>query len=304
MPPSDGLCRVTVPQAGTRPVASRTVAATPLAGQVGLVTGGGRGVGRVVARGLAAHGMAVGLLARTAPELEAVAAEIAGAGGAATVVVGDVTDRGAVERAVARTEDELGPLTLLVNNAGTCDVIGPLAEVDPDAWWREVEIHVRGAMLASRAALAGMLARRRGRIVNVYGSLGDRGAGWTSAYAVAKASLLRLTEQMAVEGAAAGVRAFALHPGLVDTAVTRALATGEAGRRYVPAFSRLGPDGFPPTEPLVRAVVALASGTADALSGRLVAAWDDVPVVAGRADRIVADDERALRVTGYPPSTR
>jgi len=268
-----------------------------LAGQVALVTGGGRGIGSIIARALAAEGAAVAVLARSAAEIESVAAEIEGRGGRALALPCDVTDPTRVARAIDAVEQHLGGLTLAVNNAGTCRAVGPLAEVDPDTWWREVETHVRGAAVVSRFALRSMIWRRQGRIVNVYGDLGDRGGRYSSAYAVAKASLLRLTEQTALECSDAGITVLALHPGLVHTPMIDELATG-AAHRWLPGFATIPPERFLPPDRLADATVAIAGGAADALTGRLVYASEDVPRLAARADEVAARDERVLRTTG------
>ncbi len=157
-----------------------------LVGEVVLVTGGGRGIGRIIAEALAAEGAAVAVLARSAAEIESVASDIENRGGTALPVVCDVTEPTRVADAIDAVNRRLGPLTLAVNNAGTCRAVGPLVEVDPNLWWREVETHVRGAALVSHFALRSMIQRHRGRIVNIYGNLGDRAGRYSSAYAVAR----------------------------------------------------------------------------------------------------------------------
>ena len=107
-------------------------------------------------------------------------AAIEGAGGRALAVPADVTDRAATERLVAEVADRLGPVDLLVNNAGANTVFGPLWEVDPDAWRRDFDTNLFGPMLCARAVLPGMVARGRGRIVNVASAAGDRAARPTS----------------------------------------------------------------------------------------------------------------------------
>src|SRR6185369_12095862 len=108
-----------------------------------------------------------------------------------------VADRASVDAMVETVERELGPIDLLVNNAGHPGAIGPLWEVDPDQWWRAYEVNVRGLMLCSRAVLIGMIARRRGRIINLSSGtvLGPSHA--FSAYPASKTAVTRLTEHMA-----------------------------------------------------------------------------------------------------------
>src|SRR3954470_6560729 len=132
--------------------------AEPLRDQVAIVTGGGRGVGAAVARALAAAGAAVVVSGRSSAEGEAVAEELRAAGGRALAVRGDVTDRGAVDSLVGETVRAYGAPSLLVNNAGAWRHVGPLAESDPEAWWADVEVTLRGAFLCARAVLPGMLA--------------------------------------------------------------------------------------------------------------------------------------------------
>ena len=132
-----------------------------LEGQVALVTGGGRGIGRLIARELADAGMRVAVAARSADQVEATAQEIDG-----LAVTADVSKPEDVEAMVATVERELGPIDLLVNNAGI-GLAGPLPwEEDPADWWHVFEINVLGAYLCSRAVLPGMVERGRGRIVN------------------------------------------------------------------------------------------------------------------------------------------
>ena len=169
-----------------------------LDGQVGLVTGGGRGIGAAVARELAAAGMRIAVTGRTAAQVQAVADEIGGLG-----LVGDVSQQGDVERWVAETEHRLGPIDLLVNNAAIVGAQEPFWEHPPSEWWRVFEINMLGAFLCCHAVLAGMVGRGRGRIVNVTSGAGYirdvPTVGGDTSYPASKAALTRFTERLAVE---------------------------------------------------------------------------------------------------------
>lgn len=170
-----------------------------LAGQVALVSGGGRGLGRVFAQSLAAAGAAVAIVARSRDEVEETAARIDAAGGCAVALPLDVTDRGAVEAAVASVQRQLGPVDLLVNNAGVSGPLGPISSADPAAWWHALEVNLGGVFHCARAVLPAMIVRGRGRIINVSSSAGTVPWPYLSAYAISKAALLHFTENLAKE---------------------------------------------------------------------------------------------------------
>lgn len=192
--------------------------ADEVAGRVALVTGAGKGIGRAVAHALARAGAHVGLVARTAADLERVAAEIrdAAPGARVSVAPADVADRAAVEGAVARVAAELGEVDVLVNNAGVAE-FGSVLEMEPEAWERIYRVNVLGTLHPTRAVLPGMIARRRGDVINVASTAGEKGAATTAAYAGSKAAVLRLTESLAAEVRNHGVRVTALLPSTVNT---------------------------------------------------------------------------------------
>ncbi|MCC6173938.1 MAG: SDR family oxidoreductase [Chloroflexi bacterium] len=264
-----------------------------LRGQVAIVTGGGRGIGRAIAERLAAAGAAVAVLARTSDQVQDTAQGIERSGGKALALMVDVTDGTAVEETVARTERDLGPVDLLVNNAAVVAPLGPVWAADPDEWWRAVEINLRGPFLCTRAVLPGMLARRRGRIVNVAAVAAYRPAPFTSSYAASKAALVRLTDTLAVETRDHGISVFAVRPGMVQTAMQDQLSASSDIRRLrggrTPALV--------PASRAADAIAFLATGRGDALSGRFIdAAQDDVAALVERADEIVRDDLLAMRL--------
>ncbi len=266
----------------------------PLTGQTALVTGGGRGLGRTLAEQLAAAGASVAVLARTRDEVEAAARWLREVHGVLGVAVSaDVTDARQVARAVAEAEAALGGLDLLVNNAGGLRSTGPMWEVDPDVWWQDMAVNLRGPFLAARAVLPGMIARGGGRIVNITSSLALRPFPLASAYGAAKTALVRLTETLAGELAGTGVRVFAVAPGVVHTALVDAAA---ADPWVGPHFRRLLAEGrVVPPERAAALVVALASGAADALSGRYLDIDDDLAELARRLPE--APDTHSLRLT-------
>jgi 3-oxoacyl-[acyl-carrier protein] reductase len=246
--------------------------------EVALVTGGGRGIGANIARELATAGWRVAVSARTRSQVEQVAGEIGG-----LAVECDVSDPAQVEAMVARVESELGPIGLLVNNAGISgDAGGPTP--DADEWWHVFEVNVRGAFLCTSAVLPAMLERGAGRIVNMgSGASYLPGGGMNTAYGASKAALARYSELLANTVRDRGVLVFLMSPGLVRTDMTEG------------AFAEDAP--WTPPELAPRLVRAIAEGRLDRLAGRyLHAEHDPVEELEARADEIVAQDLNAIRL--------
>ncbi len=257
-----------------------------LMGQGAVVTGAGRGIGRAIAQALARAGARVAVAARSRDQLDETVASIQKQDGYAVALAMDVTNPGAVERTVREAERQLGAIDLLVNNAGIGGDEGPIWAGHAEEWWRTLEVNLRGPFLCARAVLPGMVARRRGRIINVASNSGTRPSADYSAYSVSKAALLRLTDCLAAMTKAYGIGIFAISPGLVRTDMTRDL----------PVWRGVPDPGWVPPERAGELCVFIGVGKADALSGRYLHVLDDVNGMVKRAGEIERDDLYALRL--------
>ena len=245
-----------------------------LDGVTAIVTGGGRGIGRAIALQLGRAGAAVAVAARSTGEIDEVADAIAQSGGRALAVPTDVTVRESVDALVNAVEGTFGPPSLLVNNAGSWLHVGPVAECDPDAWWGDLEVNVKGTLLCIRAVLPGMLQRRAGRIVNVSSYAAIWPSPYLTAYASAKAAVLRLTDSLAAELDGSGVLVFAITPGFVRTRLVEEVAASSDGRCFLPHLADRE-DALAP-ERAAELVAAAASGRLDCLAGRFLHVLDDM----------------------------
>jgi NAD(P)-dependent dehydrogenase (short-subunit alcohol dehydrogenase family) len=257
--------------------------------QVAIVTGGSRGVGRVIAEGLASEGAAVALAARGERDLADVARSLP----RSLAVSTDVTSAAEVNRLVESVECELGAVTLLVAGAGSWDHVGPSWEGDPNAWWRDVEVSLRGAYLCARAVLPSMIDRHRGRVVCISSYAANGPRPYFSGYACGKAALLRFVDSLAAEVAQHGVSVFAVTPGFVRTKLVEEVATSAEGRRWLPLLAER--QESLERERIGRLVVELASGRGDALTGRFLHVDDALDDLIARTEEIVRDDLYALR---------
>lgn len=188
-----------------------------LQGKVALVTGAGKGIGKVIATKLAAEGVHLALLARTKADLESLAQTIEKTSDVRVgTAVADVADRTAVEAALAELKETVGPVDMLINNAGTA-TFGSVAEMAPEEWERIVKVNLFGTYYVTRGVLPDMMARNDGVIINVSSTAGLRGAATTSAYSASKFGVLGFTESLMQEARKHNIRVTALTPSTVNT---------------------------------------------------------------------------------------
>jgi len=271
-----------------------------------VVTGAGRGIGRAIAIALANAGVKIAALARTQSEVGETATLIEKSGGKVQAFVADVTDEEGTRATINRAQTALGPVDLLVNNAGQLGRIGPFVEADPVEWWRVLDTNLRGPMLTTSAVLPGMISRRRGRIINIASSAVP--LPYLSAYVTSKTALLRFTETIAAETRTQGVYVFAVGPGTIRTAMSEHSLYSEEGQKWIPWFARVFEEKLDvPVERPAQLVVKLASGSADALSGQLLSVSDDLNLLQQRLDEVERNHFYSLRVRkldeALPPPT-
>ena len=238
-----------------------------------LVTGAGRGIGRAIALELARAGVHVALGARSTVEVEAVAAEVRALGSQALALTGDLILTATAGEWVRATEARLGPIAVLVNNAGHAPA-AKVEDVSDEDLRRVLAIHVEAPFRLCRAVVPGMKARGHGRIVNVASTVGLTGAAYISAYTTAKHGLVGLTRALAAELARSGITANAVCPGYVDSDMTRDSArnimrkTGcseDEARSKLAAMNRSGRLIAP--DEVARAVAFLAADAQAGING-------------------------------------
>jgi NAD(P)-dependent dehydrogenase (short-subunit alcohol dehydrogenase family) len=265
-----------------------------LGGQIAIVTGGGRGLGRAFAQALAKAGAIVAITDRTEAELKETLSLIEETGGRATAFTADVTDRSAMAQVVGEVEKTLGPIDILVNNAAVLTPLGYDWEVDLNEWWRSMEINVRGPYLCMQLVLPGMMARRSGRIVNVTSGAAYEIHPYGTVYCTSKAALTQLTNHLAAGVKEYGISVFALAPG-GSTAMIEILATSANVPKEINArFQEALVDGGR-TQESVQMLMFLLSGQADSLTGRHISHTDSIDELLRRTHEIVQHDLYTLR---------
>ena len=247
-----------------------------LEGKVAIVTGGGRGIGRAIARRFTTEGATVMVAARTEAELRAVVSEITASGGKAAYVTADLAQEADCAHIVSAARERFGPIDILVNNGGDYGPVKPIEEVATAEWDHVIAVHLRAAFLLTRAVLPEMYARGSGSILNISSLSAKSAFPWGASYAAAKAGLLGLTRTAAAEGARRGVRVNAICPGPVtETRMSKDLGATLAKRLGIGEKEQL--DGFlqsilqgrgQTADEIAAAATFLASDQASAIVGQ------------------------------------
>jgi 3-hydroxybutyrate dehydrogenase len=246
-----------------------------LDGQVALVTGASRGIGRAISVALAQAGAKVALCARDVAACEEGVSAIRTADGAAQAFKLDVADPASVQACIEAVRNELGPVDIVVNNAGIA-LSAPMHKTSLDDLRRMMDVNFTGAFMVTQAVLPGMLERKRGRVINIASTAGRTGYRYTSAYCASKHALVGLTRALAHEVATKGITANAVCPGWTETDMLDASAkniVGATGRTYeeaVQSLARMNPMGrLIKPEEVARMVVFLAAPEAAGITGQL-----------------------------------
>jgi 3-oxoacyl-[acyl-carrier protein] reductase len=234
-----------------------------LSGQVALVTGGSRGIGKAICERLAGAGARVAVVARDAARAEAAAGALPGGGHKGYAC--DVSDSAAVDALLKQVEQDLAPVDIIVNNAGvTADNL--LVRIDDAAWQKVIDTNLKGAFNLTRAAARGMMRRRKGRIINITSVVGLTGNAGQANYAASKAGLIGLTKAVAKELASRNVLVNAIAPGFIETEMTAELS--EAARTGLLGQIALGKLGKP--EDIAGVVLFLSGPDAEYITGQVL----------------------------------
>lgn len=279
-----------------------------LVGKVAIVTGAGRGIGKIAAFAFAAAGASVACIARRREDLEAVVLEIAEKyDGTAIAVVADVADPGAPERIVEEVGNSLGPADILLNCAGMTRFGTLAAEPDFNIWWHLLEVNLRGPVALIHAVLPSMIIRKTGIVMTVASTSGSQDIPFNTAYATSKAAVIKFHQDLAVEVERHGILSFSVHPGTVATDLgqvksainMRSVQEEPAMQKMLAAFGEVK---YQSTELAANTFVALcADERCKVLSGRYIDAEQDLSEVVtevekGGQGRIVAERLYHLKV--------
>jgi len=235
-----------------------------LSGRVAIITGGNGGIGRSIALGLAGAGAAVAIFGRSESKNSAVLEELKSAGASALALQVDVSDRAGLDPAFERVEERLGPVGILVNNAGIANLSGGILEEDPADWDRVIETQLNAVFLLSKLAARSMKESGGGKIINMGSMYSFFGSGLVPSYSAAKGAVVQLTKSMAIELAPHNIQVNAIAPGWVRTDMTAAVQESPMSDEIV-MRTPAGRWGRP--EEMAGTAIFLASQASDFVTG-------------------------------------
>jgi 2-dehydro-3-deoxy-D-gluconate 5-dehydrogenase len=237
-----------------------------LSGHVAVITGGNGGIGRSIALGLAQAGAAVAVLARNEEKNQRVLGELQALGVPAFAMRVDVTARAQLQPALEQVEQTLGPLSILVNNAGIVALGGVLGQT-PEDWDRVIETNLSACFLLSKLAASSMVKQRRGKIINIASMYSIFGSEFVPSYSAAKGALVQLTKSMAIELAPFNIQVNALAPGWIETDMTEVVKTMPL---YQEVITRTPAGRFGVPDECAGTAVFLASRASDFVTGATI----------------------------------
>lgn len=235
-----------------------------LTGQVALVTGGSRGIGKAISRALADAGAKVAVASRTLEDVENLAVNIQKGGGTALGIRLDVTDIPSIKTAVDRVEEQLGSIDILVNSAGI-NIQQHAIDVSEDNWDKIIDVNLKGTFFVSQDVGRRMIPRREGKIINISSQMGFVGYYRRSAYCASKGGVVQLTKVLAIEWAEHNINVNAVAPTFIQTELTKPMFEEEGFRQEILSRIPLGRIGLP--EDVAGAVLYLSSDSADLVTG-------------------------------------
>jgi 2-deoxy-D-gluconate 3-dehydrogenase len=237
-----------------------------LAGNVAVVTGGNGGIGRGIALGFAEAGAAVAILARNEQKNRIVLAELEQLGARAVSIRLDVTERAELEPAMAEVERALGPISILVNNAGIL-IQKSAAKHDPDSWDRVIETNLNSCFFLAQIAARSMIPHKRGKIINIASEYSHFGSGAVISYSAAKGGLVQLTKSLAIDWARYNIQVNAIVPGWIKTDMT---TPAQSGPFYDEIIIRTPAGRFGEPEEMAGTAIFLASHASDFVTGAII----------------------------------
>ncbi len=240
-----------------------------LSGEVALVTGGKRGIGREIAVTLASAGADVAICTRVVEDggLEAVVKEIQALGRRSIGIQADTSRKSDVDRMVKEVIEKFGHIDILVNNAGVL-IMAPFLETPEDIWDKHMDINLKGYFLVSQAVARKMIERKKGCIINIASDLAFKAIPGMSAYCVSKAGIIMLTRSLAQELGRYGIRVNAIAPGLVKTELSRPNWSNPDFMKFMESITPLGRIGEP--DEIAEAALFLASNASKYISGSTI----------------------------------